>query len=261
MTFGGLTRRFRGSTRLRGRVHDPLIGAADRTFSCPACARPLPIGQGRCSGCGSYLFVGILVRTALFLILVGSVLGMIGGAMIAGVAMAPRLAVADEAQAAAAAASSAPAAQQIATPAPANGTRLPSGVAAGILQVASVNERLARSRSSLSAALAARGAGAASIAPILRKVAADVRSGEPAAGRLASWDPARALVTDVTALYRSVAAVAADGLGAPLSDNAAYVRAGRRMLTALKPLAAVDAATHALAGTAGIGLSEESPAP
>ena len=146
-------------------------------------------------------------------------------------------------------------------PVPAKGAGLPAGVAAGILQVATVNERLERSAGALTSALAARGKRAASIAPILRKIAADVRSGESAAQRLASWEPARELVRDATTLYRSIAAIAADGLGAPFTDESAYVKTGRRMLTVLKRLGALDAATHAVAGTAGLGLPEASPGP
>ncbi len=264
MTFSGLTRRFRGVPG-RPRSHDePLIGAAaDRTFSCPECARPLAIGQGRCPGCGSLLVAGILVRTALFLILVGSVVGMIGGAVIAGVAMGPRLAAADAARAAAttapvAGASAAPIFGPIAaTPAAA----LPPGVTAGLLQVATVSDRLARSAATLTKLLASRGSGAGEIAPVLRKIAADARSGEQAARRLASWVPAGGLAADVTTLYRAAAATAAKGLAAPLADDAAYVKAGRRMLSALAPLADVDAATHAIAGLAGVALPEAATTP
>jgi hypothetical protein len=272
MTFTGLTHRFRGTFGRLPSPREPLIGAtADRTFACPGCTRPLLIGQGRCPGCGSLLVAGVLVRTALFLVLVGSVVGMIGGAVIAGVAMGPRLAAADAARAAAAAAPipATPAPVPVAsigagTPAgggAAAGATLPAGVTAGLLQVAAVNDRLARSGAALTTLLAHRGSGAGEIGLVLRKIAADARSGDQAARRLASWSPAGALAADATTLYRSVASVATASLAAPLSDDAAYFAAGRRMLKALAPLAAVDAATLATAEAAGIALPDATPTP
>jgi hypothetical protein len=270
MTFTGLTRRLRGPAGLPPPEREPLIGAtADRTFSCPGCARPLLVGQGRCPGCGSHLVAGILVRTAVFLILVGCVLGMIGGAVVAGVAMAPRLAAADAARAAAAtvapvaaAPTAGAAAAPTAAPVPSTGAdALPRGTAAGLLQVATINDRLARSATELTALLAARGAGAGEIAPVLRRIAADARTGDQAASRLAGWSPAGVLAADVAALYGSAASIAAAGLAAPLADDPAYAAAARRMLAALKPLAAVDGATHAIAAEAGIPLPETTATP
>jgi hypothetical protein len=272
MTFTGLTRRLRGPAGLPTPGREPLIGAtAERTFACPACARPLLIGQGRCPGCDSYLVAGILIRTAVFLILVGCFIGMIGGAVIAGVAMAPRLAAADAARAAlpavvpvpsmaapAAAPSAAPVPSAVPAAAPAT---LPRGTAAGLLQVATTNDRLARSAAGLKALLAARGTGSAEIAPILRAIAADARTGDEAALRLAAWDPAGALAVDVAALYGAAATVAAQGLAAPLADDAAYVAAAKHMLSALKPLRVVDAATHAMAGEAGLALPAATATP
>ncbi len=258
MGITGITRRFRSSGDIRGGSPDRLIGAmGDRTFACPACARPLPIGQGRCGGCGSYLVSGVLVRTAFFLMLLGAILGAILGAVLAGVVIGPRLVAGATAVASAAPVSSALPAPSAAVVAPA----LPAGIEAGILQVATVNERLSRSAASLKSTTARRGAGAAEIAPILRKISADIRSGGQAARRLGTWVPAAALADDVAGLYAAVDTVAADGLAAPLSDDAAYVTAGRRMLSALKRLAGVDAATHAVARAAGVALPDASPGP
>ena len=264
MTLTGLTRRFRGPAGPRGRGgpraagDDDLIGvAADQTFSCPGCARPLAIGQGRCPGCGSLLVAGVLVRTALFLLLVGSVVGMIGGALVAGAAMAPRLAAADAARAVALATSAPVAAPPVvAAPSLAPAAALPDGVAGGLLQVATVNERLARAAADLAAVLAVRNPPAAEVAPLLRKIAAEVRSGEQGARRIATWPAAGAISADVSALYGAAADAAADGLGAPLADDAAYAAAGRRMLGALDSLPAIVAATREVAGRAGIALPD-----
>lgn len=259
MIFSGLTRRLRRPAGLRSAGDDARTGAAaDRTFSCPDCARPLAIGQGRCPGCGSLLVAGVLVRTALFLILVGSVVGMIGGALVAGAAMAPRLAAADAARAEALAASAPAASAPAATTAPSvvPAATLPDGVAGGILQVATVNERLARAAADLAAVLAVRHPSAAEVALLLRKIAADARSGEQAALRVKAWPAAGTFPADLTALYGAAAAVAADGLGAPLADNAAYAAAGRRMLRALDALPVIVAATREVARRAAIALPD-----
>lgn len=262
MTFTRLTRRLRrpgGPRGLRSAGGDSLIGAAaDRTFSCPGCARPLAIGQGRCAGCGSLLVAGVLVRTALFLILVGSVVGMIGGALVAGVAMAPRLAEADAARAAEFAASAPVAAPPpvAAAPSAAPGATLPDGVKGGLLQVATVNERLAHAAADLAAVLADPDPSAAEVAPLLRKIAADARSGEQAARRVEAWSAAGAFPGDLSALYVAAAVIAADGLGAPLADDVAYAAAGRRMLGALDALPVIVAATREVAGRAGVTLPD-----
>jgi hypothetical protein len=138
---------------------------------------------------------------------------------------------------------------------------LPEGVAGGLLQVATVNERLARAATDLTAMLAAPDPSAAGIAPLLRKIAADARSGEQGARSVAAWPGAGTFPADVAALYRVAGSVAADGLSAPLTDDAAYAAAGRRMLWALNSLPAIAAATREVASRAGIALLDAAPAP
>lgn len=289
MTFTALTRRFRGVSTSRDGPDEALIGAAaDRTFACPGCTRPLAIGQGRCPGCGSFLVSGVLVRTAIFLMLVGSVVGMIGGAMIAGVAMGPRLTAGDAAVAALAAASLPPAstgpgatgdpevspaaaatADPVASPAAAPqqlegvvaGPALPEGIAAAFLQVATVNDRLGRSASALADILAARAPASSDVAPLLRKMAADARSADAATRRLAGWPATAGFAGAAAALYASVVATAADGLAAPLADDAAYAKAGTRMLAALGDLPSLAAAARDAAAHAGVDLREATPVP
>jgi hypothetical protein len=259
MILTDLTRRFGGPGDVLVGRDDQLIGEApDRTFSCPGCARPLAIGRRRCSGCGSLVVAGVLARTALVLVLAGSVVGMIGGALIAGAVVAPRLAAADAALAAAA-----PTAVPAVVAPPSSGTvaALPDGVAGGLLQVATVNERLARAVTDLTAMLAAVDPSAATIAPLLRKIAADARSGEQGARSVAAWPAAGPFPADVAVLYRAASSVAADGLSFPLTDDAAYAAAGRRMLSALDSLPLIAAATREVASRAGIALLDAAPAP
>lgn len=268
----GVTRRFRGGTPLAGGSADLLIGDEGLVVPCPSCGRPLARGQGRCPGCGTLLVAGVRLQAAGFLILVGCALGMIGGALVAGVAMAPRLAAGDAAiavvdsgagvsQPATVAASTAPGG---AVPgggsAPAS-VELPEGVAAGLLQVAAINDRLAAAAQVLAGAQADGRPRAAEVAMLIRRVAADARSGGDAARRLGGWAPAAALATDATAIYAGLVATATDALAAPLADQAAYLRASRAMLAALGGLPAVAATTRDVAGRAGVELIDSAGRP
>ena len=173
--------------------------------------------------------------------------GAVGGAMLVGRALAP------------------PTAPPVATPAPRPSlpaaTGLPEGVAAGFLQVGAVNDRLARAAADLKKALAVKRPSAAEIAPLLRKISAETRSGQNGAARIRAWRAAGTLPADVTALYTAAADVAAAGLGAPLTDDAAYAAAGRRMMAALKSLPAVDQATRDAAARAGVEMPSPTPKP
>jgi hypothetical protein len=189
------------------------------------------------------------MRTLIFMILVGSIVGAIGGALIAGAAVTPRPAE--------------PAGMPTAIPSVAAtpAATLPAGVAAGFLQVAAVNDRLAGAAADLEAALAVKRPAAADIAPLLRRIAADTRSGQEGSARVGAWPAAGTLPADAAALYGAAAAVAADGLGAPLTDNAAYKAAGKRMLGALDSLPEIAAATREAAVRAGVTLPDAAPAP
>jgi hypothetical protein len=267
-----LAHRIRGGGSVAVGMDGPLIGDRERILPCPRCARPLVDGQGRCPGCGTLLIAGIRLRAAGFLILVGCALGMIGGALVAGAAMAPRLAAGDAAIAAAVAAAgpvaSEPAAAGAVAPAPAGvapgapatpampveGAALPVGATRGLLQVAAVNDRLAAAAVELDVALAGGAGRAADILVLLRRVAADARAGADAVRRIASWSPAAALAADASVLYASIMTTATDGLMAPLADRAAYAAAGRAVRSVLDGLPEVAAGTTAAARAAGVDL-------
>jgi hypothetical protein len=260
MTLTGITRRFRGGPGREARLADLAIGdPGDRVFSCPRCARPLGKGQGRCPGCGTLLVAGVVGRTAMAFIAAGIVIGMIGGAMIAGLALGPGRAVLGAAGSSGATAATAPGGG-LADPT-AGPVRLPAGTAPGLVEVATLNDRLDASTAALARALKPRHPSSAEIAPLLRRIAADARSGEQAARRIAAWQPAATLADRLTTLYTSLAATATTGLGAPLADNGAYAAAGKRMQKALKGLNSADEMTKAVASLAGVELPGSDPAP
>jgi hypothetical protein len=249
-----------------GMSAERLIGDGEGAFPCPGCSRALVANQGRCPGCGSLLVAGVLLRTAGFLVLVGCLIGMIGGAIVAGLALTPRLA-AVEAAIAAAASASAPSAQvsdptgagagaAVSQPAPAPvPTALPSGVEGGLLQIAAVNERLAASATQLEMALAGTPR-APEVAVLVRRIAADARVGGDAARLLRAWPPAGALALDASLLYESLLTTATQGLSAHLSDHASHAASGRAVLELLGDLPRVAAAIRAVARSAGIELAD-----
>ncbi len=210
----------------------------------PANVGEVPRARASSPGTRSRPRARVWIPAAILLVLVVSIVATIGGALVLGGAVAPRTA------------------EPVGTPnadpsaAATHAATLPDGVTAGFLQVAAVNDRLARAASSLTAALAVKLPSAAEIAPVLRKIAADARSGQEGSARIGAWPAAGAYPADLAAFYKAAAAVAAEGLGAPLTDNAAYATAGRRMLAALEPLPAFAAATREAAARAGVALPD-----
>lgn len=266
------SRRLRGGVAVAGGSSDLLIGdQAHAIVACPTCARPLARGQGRCPGCGTMLVAGVRLRAAGFLILVGVVLGMSGGALVAGAAMAPRLAAGDAAVAELAAArpaadplpaaSAGPGGAASPAAAPLEATGLPEGTAGSLLQVAAVNARLADAATALGAVLAVPQPRSAEVASLIRRVAADSRAGADAARSLGRWNPAALLAADAAAFYAGIVATATDGLAAPLADRAAYAAAGRTLLDALEDLPGIAAATGEAAALAGVQLLDAAGAP
>jgi hypothetical protein len=255
MQLKGLVNRVRGggSVTATDVEEQPLDGRGEPAdaprdaATCPACG-PEPAGAiGRCPGCGLLLVAGVRARTATLIALVGCMVGLLGGALVAGAAMAPRLAAGDAAIAAIRAGDSAGASGQL------DDIWVPFGIPGSLRQVAAVNDRLAASAADLDDVLSRRRP-AAEIAAVLRRINTDARIGSDAARRLGTWEPAAGLAADASRLYASLMAAADDGLDAPLSKRAAYATAGRRVRAALRDLAEVTARTWEVAVVARVDL-------
>jgi hypothetical protein len=149
----------------------------------------------------------------------------------------------------------------IPTATPVASPTLPPGVGAGLREAVAINDRLARAAVELNTALKPRRPSAAEIGPLLRKIAADVRSGPQTTARLAAWRGAGTLPSELAAFYEEVAAIAAEGLGAAMSDDKAYTRAGQLMRRAFASLPALAAATREAASRAGVDLPGPTPTP
>ncbi len=229
-----------------------------RLVPCPRCSRPIPRGQVRCPGCGGLQLAGMPGRAAFALIAGGIALGLLGGVVVAGLVAGPGSVPAPIAPGAGAG-----------TPGGTSGAVLSSsrpivvapGVSGAILQVAAVNDHLAQASSTLMKVLARRRPSSADIAPLLRTIAADARTGGQAARRLATWDPAAVEARRLLTLYTAIGATATNGLVAPLADHGAYVTAGKRAQKSLKGLKSAGAMATALAALARVELPGASPTP
>ena len=130
-----------------------------------------------------------------------------------------------------------------------------SGAAVSALsQSTTVNSRLLSDAHRLTAALNASRPTGSDIAPILRSLVSTSALGQRLAPTVAEWADAAKVSGRLVAFYDSVSRVAEDGLAASIKNNGAYTAAGKRMLRVLDDIAALDAASRALAATAGINL-------
>ena len=234
------------------------IGEVDaRVFNCPSCARPLADGTSRCPGCGVRLIMGVAIRRASVILILGLVFGvLVGGAAMASIitfsVQAPKAAanaaVADPVAPAGAAPTAVPH-----LPGPAAAAAPPVAVSA-LSGTAVVNGRIAVDTATLAAALGYSGTSTIDIARALRSLAADAALGEDLSARMAPWKDALPVKTRLDGFYGALADTARDAFRSSLSDGAAYRQAGTRMLTALAGLGEVDAASRSLATSVGLEL-------
>lgn len=256
---------------LRGPVDRPreqspepvAIGAQDqKIFLCPTCTRPLAVGVSRCAGCGTRLVSGVpLMRVGGFVGL-GLAVGMVvGGGLVAGVVASSRPAEIPVIQPPVAAVPSAAPVVSAAPPpvAPAIPDVPPSALSA-LRQSTVVNQRLLADADLLARALSGVEPSAAEIAPLLRGLATTAGFGERLVPAVASWDEGMRVSQGLAAFYASIARVADDGLAASLTNERAYVDAGRKMLLILDGLPDVDAASRGLAASADAELPPLIPA-
>ena len=228
------------------------IGETDaNVFNCPSCARPLAEGTSKCPGCGTRLIMGVRVRRATSILIMGAVLGVLAGGVVTASAITLSLRAATPAAVAA----------PIATPVPPTAAPtavLPlapsSATVSALSGTAVVNGRIALDTSTLSAALAGKDATTIEIARALRSLAADAALGIDLTGRLDPWPAAASVALRLHDFYGSMAETARVALKSSLTDQAGYRRSAAQMLTVLTGLDAVDAASRSLAATVELEL-------
>jgi hypothetical protein len=256
---------------LRGPVDRPrdpspepvAIGARDQeVFLCPTCTRPLAVGVSRCAGCGTRLVAGVpLMRVGGFVGL-GLVAGMVvGGGLVAGVGALSRPTEIPVVEPPAAAVPSAAPVVSAAPPAVAPAIPdVPPSALSALRQSTIVNQRLRADADLLAGALASSDPSAAEIAPLLRGLATNAAFGDGLVPAVASWDDGVTVSQGLAEFYASIARVADDGLAASLTNERAYVEAGRKMLLILDGLTDLDAASRGLAAVADTELPPLIPA-
>jgi hypothetical protein len=256
---------------LRGPVDRPrdaspepvAIGAPDQhIFLCPKCTRPLAVGVSRCAGCGARLVAGVpLLRVGGFVGL-GLVAGMVvGGGLVAAVGAVTRpTAIPVPQPQVAVVPSAAPIVSAAPAPVPPVAPEIPPSALSALRQSTVVNQRLLVDADLLARALASKDPSAAEIAPLLRGLATNAAFGDRLVPAVASWDAGVAVSQGLASFYGSIARVADEGLAAALTNERAYVDAGRRMLVILDGLTDLDAASRGLAASADTELPPLIPA-
>ena len=254
---------------LRGSDHerDPslpvVIGVPDSNiFLCPTCARPLAVGVSRCPACRTHLVAGVQLRKVTGFVGIGLAAGIVlfGGAigLLAVLARPLDVTVVPSAPPVVEVAPSAVPLPS-AAPAPVEPAVPPAALAA-LQQSTLINQRLLTDADRLARVVARKNASAADIAPILRGLASTASFGNRLPPAIATWADGAAVSQGLGAFYAAIGRVAGDGLAASISNDRAYVLAGRQMLNVLAALTDLDAASRGLAAGAGAELPPLGPA-
>ncbi len=244
-------------------------GIEGTLVSCPACGRPVADGLVRCGGCGTRLLMGVAASRALLFLTTGLVLGLlVGGLSVATVLDATRRPVPPPAAAIAPAASpnlrssTAPATPGLTPTSMPSPTLVAPAVdplaASALRQIASTNSQLAGWLTVLQGQVRRyRPVDTGAVSTTLRAISAAATSGSTVVPDLGGWPDAGPFQAEIGRLYSQVQAVAAGGLAAALSNQAAYWTAASQMTVLLRDLPSLRAESAALAQQGGIDL----PAP
>ena len=228
------------------------IGEQDsEIFTCPRCRRPQAVGNSRCAGCGLRMLAGIPLLKVTGFVIAGLIVGVLlgGGAVAAVTALshpADRGAVVTPGDAAPPAPG--------ATVRPTVDPSVPSAALAALRQSALVNDRLLSDGRRLKAALNASRPAGSDLAPILRSIVATASIGQRVAPTIDQWSDAGSVSASLGSFYTSVSSAGEDGLSASIRNSSAYVSASKRVLSLLEKVVRLDAASRALASTAGVEL-------
>ncbi len=251
----------------RGRDSSPESGAIGlpdtNIFLCPRCSRPLAVGVSRCAGCGTRLVAGVPLLKVSGFVALGLVAGLTVGGGIVAVAMSgvQQVAIAQPPVAAIpSAVPVAPAAPVVTAAPPPVAPLVPPAALSALRQSAVVNQRLLADADLLATALGATKPSSAEIAPLLRGLASTASFGDRLAPAVAKWDDGDAVSVALGAFYASIGRIADEGLSASLTNERAYVDAGRQMLALMDGLTDLDAASRGLAASADLELPPLVPA-
>ncbi len=258
MAINSALRRFNRPSRglKAARRQEPIaVGEVDaHVFNCPGCSRPLATGAPVCPGCGTRLLFGVQARKAAGFIAFGLVAGtLLGGGMMS----SARPAGAGGAAAAIAPGTSGSIAQGTDTspsapPITPTEAGIPPRAVSALRQAAILDARLVSQAAELRAVLKSNDARAIDVARVLRTLNSDATFGVDLAPTIAPWTAAAKLSNDLGSFYRAVRGSSLASLRSSVSDDKAYRAAGKRMLTLLAELTALDATAAAIVADAGL---------
>lgn len=255
----------RGTSAGRGEPDALPIGEADANiFDCPSCARPLGASTTKCPGCGTRLVARVPLGRAGGFVIVGLMIGLTVGAGGTAIAMTltrpvtPVVVQVPPAAAPSVAASAAPLASS--QPAPPLDPTVPAAAISALRQTTVVNQRILVDAERLGAALAVSRPTAKDLAPILRGLSVTSGYGDRLAPDIARWAAGETVSAGYVAFYGAIGAAAEGALTYSITDDRAYIAAGRRILAIVTGLTDLDAATRALAAQADLELPPLVPA-
>lgn len=236
------------------------IGQPDANiFLCPTCSRPVAVGVSRCVGCGTRLVDGVQLSKASRFIGLGLVAGILLGGGVVGAAMVlGQPAITSSVGLGTGPTSSAgPLGSAPPGAVPAD---VPPAALSALRQSTAVNQRLLADAAELERVLKRKSPAAEDIAPILRSLASTAAFGDRLGPTVRTWDAGAAVGKGLASFYATVARVADEGLQASLTNDRAYVNAGRRMRSVLDKITDLDAASRGLAKGVGVELPPLVPA-
>lgn len=256
MTINNALRRFHRPSRgpKAARRPEPLaVGEVDtHVFNCPRCTRPLATGAPVCPGCGTRLIFGVRARLALSFLVVGVSIGTLlgGGIMYAARPAGPSAALIDPGDdgTVPGVVVASPSAEPL-TP---REVGIPSKAVSALRQAAILDARMSAQGAKLKTLMKNKNAKGIDIARILRTLNTDATFGVDLAPTIAPWTDAAKLSYDLGSFYRAVRDSSQASLRASVSDDKAYRAAGKRMVTLLAKLPALDATAAALVADAGL---------
>lgn len=235
----------------------PSYGIGDKdahVFNCPVCARPLPDGTLQCPGCSTRLVFGVTLKRAGGLLAFGAVVGILFGGLAMSVAIGVGLpsgtVAGNDPPGTGANPGGAPNASGDPGTNPA--ATAPKASLAAMRQIALLDQRMAADGATLKSAVKSNRAG--DIAKAIRALGADAAVGAKYVEALETWPKAASVAASRAAFYKSVSSTARAALAKSISNKKAYKASGKSMLTVLKKVPKLDAASRELALSVGTDL-------
>src|SRR4051794_39372540 len=168
----------RAKPRPPAAIEPLVIGEPDRNiFNCPVCARPLSVGAARCPNCRTRLILATPAKKVTVFVLVGMIVGLVMAWGVSTAAALTEAAISPTATQIPTGASALPVASTVPVATTPVAPAIPPTSRSALSQAAALNIRLADGARLLRTALDERDLDSATVADILRSLAADASFG------------------------------------------------------------------------------------